>query len=141
MKFQCQESCGGKCCYKQWDNKATFVFLTVHDRFRISSFLNKPAWDFAKYAQFDSTRFTDKKSYQWYLQNDGNKCIFLKEGKCSIYEVRPTQCRTFPFWPELMTKLKYEDLKKHCPGIGIGEETNHRLLVEQIAADEEMRSK
>jgi Fe-S-cluster containining protein len=25
-------------------------------------------------------------------------CIFLKDGKCSIYEVRPTQCRTWPFW-------------------------------------------
>jgi Fe-S-cluster containining protein len=27
-----------------------------------------------------------------------NDCIFLKSGKCKIYDVRPTQCRTWPFW-------------------------------------------
>eukprot|EP00613_Pedinella_sp_CCMP2098_P066871 CAMPEP_0171980084 /NCGR_PEP_ID=MMETSP0993-20121228/259757_1 /TAXON_ID=483369 /ORGANISM="non described non described, Strain CCMP2098" /LENGTH=393 /DNA_ID=CAMNT_0012632261 /DNA_START=51 /DNA_END=1232 /DNA_ORIENTATION=- len=30
-------------------------------------------------------------------------CVFLDPlGKCSIYEVRPLQCRTYPFWPSLL---------------------------------------
>ena len=30
-------------------------------------------------------------------------CIFLSEmGQCSIYEHRPIQCRTYPFWPSLL---------------------------------------
>lgn len=43
------------------------------------------------------------------LSNDHNglddRCIFLGEdGKqCSIYEARPVQCRTYPFWPRLIT--------------------------------------
>lgn len=41
------------------------------------------------------------------IRNDNGEydCVFLKtdkEGKrgCSIYSVRPHQCRTWPFWPE-----------------------------------------
>ena len=30
-------------------------------------------------------------------QNKGD-CVFLKEGKCSIYEVRPKICRIYPYW-------------------------------------------
>lgn len=30
-------------------------------------------------------------------------CVFLDPfGKCSIYPVRPIQCRTYPFWPSLL---------------------------------------
>lgn len=34
-----------------------------------------------------------------------NRCIFLgTDGKqCSIYEARPIQCRTYPFWPRLLS--------------------------------------
>lgn len=31
-------------------------------------------------------------------------CIFLStDGKCGIYETRPVQCRTYPFWPSLLS--------------------------------------
>jgi len=30
-------------------------------------------------------------------------CVFLDPfGQCSIYDVRPVQCRTYPFWPSLL---------------------------------------
>jgi len=28
-------------------------------------------------------------------------CVFLKDGKCSAYQARPVQCRTFPYWDML----------------------------------------
>jgi Fe-S-cluster containining protein len=35
-------------------------------------------------------------------QEDGS-CIFLSdEGMCNIYEARPVQCSTYPFWPRIM---------------------------------------
>lgn len=35
-------------------------------------------------------------------QEDGS-CIFLNdEGLCNIYEARPVQCSTYPFWPRIM---------------------------------------
>ena len=38
-------------------------------------------------------------------------CVFLKEDPergrktCSIYPVRPLQCRTWPFWPENLAEI------------------------------------
>jgi len=34
-----------------------------------------------------------------------DRCIFLDDDgkKCTVYSVRPVQCRTYPWWPRLMT--------------------------------------
>ena len=51
-------------------------------------------------------------------------CIFYdREGKgCSIYPVRPRQCRTWPFWQSnLRTAAAWEETCKICPGAGRGE--------------------
>ncbi len=29
-------------------------------------------------------------------------CHFLFDGGCAIHPAKPTQCRIFPFWPELV---------------------------------------
>jgi len=52
-------------------------------------------------------------------------CIFLKEngGKkhCEIYEVRPNQCRTWPFWSSnLLSPAMWNSAGVTCPGINRG---------------------
>ena len=53
-------------------------------------------------------------------------CVFLKRddaGKalCSIYSVRPTQCRTWPFWPgNLSSPAAWERAGRTCPGMQQG---------------------
>jgi len=48
-------------------------------------------------------------------------CVFLNGKLCGIYEVRPTQCRTFPFWPEtLRSEASWNETAKSCEGIGQG---------------------
>jgi Fe-S-cluster containining protein len=53
-------------------------------------------------------------------------CIFLTDfgnGKrgCAIYPVRPTQCRTWPFWTEnLRTPQTWRTAGLRCPGIDHG---------------------
>lgn len=141
MKFECQESCGGKCCTARWDNKSDFIFLTKSDIAKLSNFLGKPVTEFAARGEFTATRFaSDRVTYQWFLKNPEDNCRFLKNGKCSVYEARPTQCKTFPFWPELMVNSSYAALKDFCPGVGIGETNTHHLLAEQIKADKELCS-
>ncbi len=53
-------------------------------------------------------------------------CIFLTydaEGlsQCSIYPVRPMQCRTWPFWPaNLRSPSSWALAQRRCPGINCG---------------------
>ncbi len=53
-------------------------------------------------------------------------CVFLRrdpQGKaqCSIYQARPQQCKTWPFWPELLTGPKaWKEASRRCPGMDTG---------------------
>lgn len=57
----------------------------------------------------------------------GLDCIFLDRdsipGKavCGVYEDRPAQCRTWPFWPSIIASRRtWEQAKRTCPGIDHG---------------------
>jgi Fe-S-cluster containining protein len=45
-------------------------------------------------------------------------CIFWKEG-CTVYEDRPLQCRTYPFWPSMLDSEETWD-SMSCSGMGRG---------------------
>jgi hypothetical protein len=43
------------------------------------------------------------------------------EDGCTIYEARPTQCRTFPFWPEIAGQKRAWDREaRECEGMNRG---------------------
>lgn len=82
------------------------------------------AKDIAKYLELSFEKFLSLyciKSMGKYLLKDlpgTDHCIFLKEKKCSIYEHRPTQCKTFPYWPSIMrSKKNWDSEARHCEGI------------------------
>ena len=93
-------------------------------------------------AEFLGIRFRDLiKQYvrrvgeRWSLiEKPTGDCIFFDSG-CTIYPVRPTQCRTFPFWKENLTNPgAWEQTAKNCEGIHQGktysEEEIDALLLE-----------
>jgi len=46
------------------------------------------------------------------------ECVFLEGTKCSIYDVRPVQCKTFPYWPSvLQSKRSWASTQNRCEGI------------------------
>ena len=48
-------------------------------------------------------------------------CIFWENGGCAVYEYRPFQCKSYPFWSSnLSSPGAWEELKKSCPGVGRG---------------------
>lgn len=49
-------------------------------------------------------------------------CVFLGEDdRCTIYPARPTQCRTWPFWPEVVRrKRSWEKAARSCEGMNHG---------------------
>ena len=54
-------------------------------------------------------------------ERDNGDCVFLTPQGCSIYPVRPEQCRSFPFWPDNLTsRQRWEAVRKRCPGVGKG---------------------
>lgn len=71
------------------------------------------------------------------LTEHGYDCAFLDRESvpgsaiCSLYESRPAQCRTWPFWPEnLSSKRAWYAAKKRtpCPGMDNGK----LIRIEQI---------
>jgi uncharacterized protein len=57
----------------------------------------------------------------------GLDCIFLDRDRipgkalCGIYEDRPSQCRSWPFWPEIVHSAEsWRQTKRRCPGIDTG---------------------
>jgi len=47
----------------------------------------------------------------------GLACVFFDEARrnCGIYELRPKQCRSFPFWEYFKTHTK--ELEEECIGV------------------------
>lgn len=51
---------------------------------------------------------------------DKKACVFWK-GECTVYEARPSQCRTFPFWKEnLRESGDWDEVAKLSPGVNNG---------------------
>lgn len=126
MRFQCQPGCT-KCC----DQKG-FVYLTEEDVAHIAGFLGLEKEKFEKryvYRTKNTRRLRTPRDAQ---------CHFLEAGGCSIHEVKPLQCRTFPFWPELIESRKeWHKTAGWCPGIGKGELVQIEVAREQA---EQMRA-
>ncbi|NJL34235.1 MAG: YkgJ family cysteine cluster protein [Chloroflexaceae bacterium] len=48
-------------------------------------------------------------------------CIFWEPGGCRVYEARPLQCRSYPFWSDhLRTEAAWSELEESCPGVNHG---------------------
>lgn len=50
-------------------------------------------------------------------------CIFLDRNpdRCRIYDVRPAQCRDFPFWPDVLkSRAAWDAYAETCPGMNQG---------------------
>lgn len=67
------------------------------------------------------------------------ECLFLKDRACTVYEGRPTQCRTWPFWPENMGAKSWDlEVASYCPGAGKGELISAETI--QAALDAQVKS-
>lgn len=56
-------------------------------------------------------------------ERENGDCSFLDKGsrRCTIYSVRPKQCRTWPFWnSNLQSPEAWEETMRVCPGAGRG---------------------
>lgn len=61
----------------------------------------------------------DPESVAWTITvPEGGHCPFLVDGLCSVHDVKPLQCRTYPFWPEIVGRAKtWKEEARYCEGI------------------------
>ncbi len=106
LRFKCTEC--GKCC----SGFEGFVWLSPQDIEKLSKHFGLTSEDFLK-------KYTRKIGNRTSLIEKRNfDCIFYKDKKCTVYQARPSQCKTFPFWPEHLKKTKdWTKAKKFCEGI------------------------
>ena len=96
LPFECT-GCG-KCCRTKGD-----VYMDPEETLAASKLLNLSVREFTdQYAKMEDVESG------WTLlrsKSEEGSCIFLNEenNQCQIYEARPLQCSTYPFWPRIMS--------------------------------------
>src|SRR5262245_54920805 len=71
------------------------------------------------------------------LEYCDSNCVFLdpKNRNCTVYEARPLQCRTWPFWDSnIESPAAWKHTCKVCPGSGQGTLYTIEKIQEQAAA-------
>jgi hypothetical protein len=58
----------------------------------------------------------DPEDHSFRLEAGPDGCPLLDDGQCSVHPVKPIQCRTFPFWPELLPHP--QRMREQCEGVG-----------------------
>ena len=101
-------SCGGRCCTGTTGN----IWITPLDA---EGMANTLGISVAQFIIEYTHRFNGRLSLNELRRSDGEfACVFFDEG-CKVYQHRPKQCRTFPFWDRF--KRHPKEVLKECPGI------------------------
>jgi uncharacterized protein len=124
LRFQCTQC--GNCCTGApgfvWVNKAEIQALAIRFKMEISDFE----------AQF-VREVGVRKSLVEHANGD---CIFFdgETRKCTVYEHRPRQCRTWPFWDSnIRTPEAWARTCEVCPGSGHGTLVSVEEVLRQAA--------
>jgi Fe-S-cluster containining protein len=117
LHFSCTR-CSACCRFE-----SGFVFLSEKDVSLLCAALNMGYEEFAEtYCRWIPA---ENGNFQLTLKEKSNfDCIFWAkepvEG-CVVYDKRPLQCRSFPFWPSIVNnKNNWEITAQSCPGMGKG---------------------
>lgn len=124
LRFTCSQC--GDCC----TGAPGFVWVTDDELAAIAKYLGRPL---PEVRDLHSRSARGKRTLR---ERDNGDCVFLdaKRG-CTIYPVRPPQCRTWPFWDSnVETPEEWQKTCEVCPGSGQGElipveEISRRLKV------------
>ena len=116
LKFECLRC--GACC----TGEEGYVLLTEEDIERLMEGLGLTREELmVKYLRSVGGRYSLQ-------ETDDGRCVFWA-GDCTLYEHRPYQCRSFPFWPSnLRSKESWEQLAATCIGVGRGQVNSEKEI-------------
>lgn len=111
LQFTCTQC--GHCC----TGDPGFVWVDDDEIQKLAKFRGEPLREFGPlYTRSARGKVT--------LREKANgDCIFFDSVRgCTVYPVRPKQCRTWPFWESnLSSPEEWERIEGQCPGSGHGE--------------------
>ena len=70
------------------------------------------------------------------VEYDNGDCVFFDANsrKCAVYEARPRQCKTWPFWQSnVASEESWKQTCEVCPGSGRGKLHSAEHIVHQIS--------
>lgn len=125
LSFSCTQC--GNCC----TGAPGYVWVSDIEVDRFAAFLKIDRMTFLKtYCRLIGGRVSLKERRNFRNEYD---CVFLKEIEigegakkrmkrvCTVYDVRPLQCRTWPFWDGLLaTEEAWNHAAERCPGMNKG---------------------
>lgn len=112
LRFQCTEC--GDCC----GGAPGYVWLNKEEIKAIAAKIGEP--DVDTFEDMYVRKIGIRKSLREFPNGD---CVFFdtESRGCAVYDVRPRQCRTWPFWDSnLKTLDAWEQTCDACPGSGKG---------------------
>ena len=111
LRFSCQRC--GSCC----TGAPGYVWLQTEEAAAIAARLGMESAGFL-------SRYTRRAFGGLSLREEADgRCVLFESGSgCRAYEVRPRQCRTWPFWARIVaTPTAWEREAADCPGMGVGD--------------------
>jgi len=110
VRFECT-GCG-ECCRAR--HGYGYIYVSLAERRRLARELEMTTSEFTR-------KHCETTDGHVHLRDPSNDCQFLDGARCTVYAARPQQCRTWPFWPENMSRKVWEnEVKRDCEGVGIG---------------------
>jgi Fe-S-cluster containining protein len=123
LRFQCSQC--GDCC----TGAPGHVWVNQEEIHNLSKQIGVDEEEFErKYVR----RVGIRKSLVEFPNGD---CVFFDSNarKCTVYEARPRQCRTWPFWQSnLRTEEDWRQTCEVCPGSGKGPIVPVERILEQM---------
>lgn len=125
LRFQCR-GCGD-CCR----GPGGYVWINADEVRELAEALSMDIGEFgSRYLRRTPTGLA-------LVDGKSGDCPFLDPaGRCAVYDKRPVQCRTWPWWREnLSCPEAWEEASRRCPGMGAGER-HSRLVIEAESSKE-----
>lgn len=129
IAFECSRC--GKCCSRA----AGDLYLTAPDVRQLSGALSLSDEEFLlRYCELVDLELAIRVSL---VTKESGECVFFGASGCEVYEHRPLQCRTFPFWSiNLLDQDCWQRTASECPGIGEGRHWSRQEIDEVVALRE-----
>ncbi len=123
LKFKCSQC--GDCCTGApgyvWVNKEEIRALAATQAMEVAEFEQK-------YVRRVGIRLS-------LVEYPNGDCVFFdtQTRRCTVYEARPRQCRTWPFWESnVRTPETWQQTCEACPGSGQGTLYPLEKIIEQV---------